>query len=94
MPLLQQAGADVVGIDYMTPLPLARQQLGSICLQGNLDPAYLLTDTDTLRMGVAQTLEAAKGGPHIFNLGHGIVPQTPVDNVKRLVEYVAELSSR
>lgn len=93
LPALREAGADVVGIDYMTPLQSARRELGSLCLQGNLDPAYLLTDPATLKQGVAETLKAAVGGPHIFNLGHGIVPQTPVDHVKLLVQYVAELSA-
>lgn len=94
LPLLGQAGADVVGIDYCTPLSSARQQLGSRCLQGNLDPAYLLTEPQVLRQAVERTIAGAEGGAHIFNLGHGIVPQTPVDQVKRLVQYVSEMTSR
>jgi uroporphyrinogen decarboxylase len=94
LPLLASAGADVIGIDYTTPLPTARQQLGSMCLQGNLDPAYLFTEPSILKQAVERTLAGADGGGHVFNLGHGIVPQTSVEQVKRLVEYVAELSSQ
>ena len=90
---LKQAGADVVGVDFVTPLAHARRVLGSTCLQGNLDPAVLLTDRACIRRSVQTVLEAARGGAHIFNLGHGIVPMTPVENVQYMVECVAELSA-
>lgn len=91
---LKSAGADVVGIDFVTPLPYARQVLGTTCLQGNFDPAVLLTDKALIRAAVQEVLDGARGGAHVFNLGHGIVPPTPVENVQYLVECVAELSAR
>lgn len=90
---MAECGADVVGVDFMTPLDWARQQLGSRPVQGNLDPAVLLTDRETIRNHTEEVLRQGGGQGHIFNLGHGIVPQTPVDNVKFLVETVREQSS-
>jgi len=86
-------GADVVGVDFMTPLDWARHQLGTRPVQGNLDPAVLLTDRETIRNHTEEVLRQGGGQGHIFNLGHGIVQQTPVDNVKFLVEMVREFSS-
>jgi uroporphyrinogen decarboxylase len=64
-------------------------------VQGNLDPAVLLAPADVIRRGVAGVLARAGGRPgHIFNLGHGLHPQTPLDGVYRAVEYVRELSAR
>jgi uroporphyrinogen decarboxylase len=93
LPQLREAGADVIGVDFTTPLDWARQQLGSTPVQGNLDPALLLTDRSTIEAGIRTCLAAGGGTGHIFNLGHGIVPQTPVDNVRFLVDKVRELSS-
>lgn len=90
---MAECGADVVGVDFMTPLAWARQQVGGKALQGNLDPAVLLTDRETVRNEVEEVLRQGGGQGHIFNLGHGIVPQTPVDLVKYLVETVREQSS-
>ena len=62
-------------------------------MQGNLDPTILLTDPATIRKHVKDVLDQAAGRPgHIFNLGHGILPQTPVDNAIALVDAVHELS--
>ena len=64
-------------------------------MQGNLDPAVLLADRDEIRRRAAEILKQAAHRPgHIFNLGHGILPQTPVDNVIALVDAVHELSER
>jgi uroporphyrinogen decarboxylase len=90
---MREVGADVVGVDFSTPLDWARQQLGATPVQGNLDPAYLLADRASLDGAIRSTLEAGGRAGHIFNLGHGIVPQTPVDNVIYLVERVRELSA-
>lgn len=89
---MSSCGADVVGVDFMTPLDWARQQLGEVPVQGNLDPAVLLTNRDTIREQVLKVLRQGRGQGHIFNLGHGIVQQTPVDNVKYLVEVIRKES--
>ncbi|HEY2028771.1 MAG TPA: uroporphyrinogen decarboxylase [Myxococcales bacterium] len=88
---LAQTGADVVGVDWRVSLDEARKRTGpSVALQGNLDPAALFLPEDKLRPRVARVLEQAKAaGPgHIFNLGHGILPGTPVANVQALVRQV------
>ena len=94
LPALREAGATVMGVDEMTHLGQARQLLGSTPVQGNLDPILLLCDRPTIKKHVLPILE--QGGPSgfIFNLGHGIVPSTPVDNVKYLVELVQETTAR
>jgi uroporphyrinogen decarboxylase len=88
---LAATGADVVGVDWRVPLPEARRRTGDkVTLQGNLDPSALFLPIDKLRPRVARVLEEAKaaGGGHIFNLGHGIMPGTPVENVQELVKQV------
>lgn len=92
---LRDAGADVVGVDHHTDLAEARRRLGpDVAVQGNLDPEALLGDHAALDRAAAAVLAAAAGRPgHIFNLGHGVLPQTPPDNVRRLVEYVHERST-
>jgi uroporphyrinogen decarboxylase len=94
LPALKEAGASVLGIDEMTHLGQARELLGSTPVQGNLDPIVLLCDRPTIKRHVLPILR--QGGPsgYIFNLGHGIVPSTPVDNVKYLVELVQEETAR
>ncbi len=92
---LADAGADVVGVDFATSLSDARRRLGDLPVQGNLDPAVLLTDRPYLRQRVQEVLESNAGRPgHIFNLGHGVLPGTPVENVRYLIETVHELSHR
>ncbi len=89
-------GGDVVGLDWQLPLDEAWTVLGyERPVQGNLDPASLLAPWEVLRSRVDDVLERAAGRPgHVFNVGHGLVPQTPVDNVRRLVEHVREQTSR
>ena len=92
MPLLHRAGADVLGVDWRIPLDEAWRSVGyAPAVQGNLDPLTLLAPLPVLRKRVEAILDQAGGRPgHIFNLGHGIIPQTPVENVKAVVEIVRE----
>ncbi|MEX0921370.1 MAG: uroporphyrinogen decarboxylase [Rhodovibrionaceae bacterium] len=85
----RESGADALSLDTTVPLDWARQKLQPhVALQGNLDPIALVAGGAVLEQAVAQILESLSGGPFIFNLGHGIVPQTPVEHVTRLVELV------
>jgi len=94
--LMREAGGDVIGIDWRIDLGSAWRRIGyDVGVQGNLDPAALFAPSAENRERVARILEAARGHPgHIFNLGHGILPDTPVENVKALVDMVHDLSSR
>jgi uroporphyrinogen decarboxylase len=94
--LIGEAGADIVGIDWRTTLADARRRLGpDVALQGNLDPIALLASWHALRDRAQAVLDDAGNAPgHIFNLGHGVLPQVPVDNVRRLVDYVHTASAR
>ena len=93
---LKTCGADVQSIDWRTPLDVARHVLGSeIAVQGNLDPAALFAPWPVLRERADAVLARAGQTPgHIFNLGHGILQETPVDNVRRLVEHVHAQTAR
>ena len=91
----RSVGADVYSIDWRLPLSLARERLrqggaASPAVQGNLDPALLLGPVDRLRRQVARIKSEAGCCGHIFNLGHGIHPETPVENVAALVRAVRE----
>ena len=88
-------GCDAVGLDWTTSLAAARQRIGHrVALQGNLDPLVLLTDPATVRRETARVLaDFGPGAGHVFNLGHGIVPQTPPENVAALVETVRAAST-
>jgi uroporphyrinogen decarboxylase len=90
---MRETGADVIGLDWRTPLDQGWKAVGPGCaVQGNLDPIALFAPEEVLRSRVAEVLRLAAGRPgHIFNLGHGIVPGTPVDNVMRVVEWVKEM---
>jgi uroporphyrinogen decarboxylase len=96
LPSMKETGAEVIGVDWRTPLDDAWRSLdfrGAV--QGNLDPVTLFADWDVLRERAADVLRRAASRPgHIFNLGHGILPETPVENVKRLVPFVHEESAR
>jgi uroporphyrinogen decarboxylase len=89
-------GGDVIGVDWRLPLDLAWEQIGDHrAIQGNLDPISLLAPWRELRPRTDDVLERAAGRQgHIFNLGHGILPNTPVEHVQRLVDYVHERSAR
>ena len=93
---MQETGADVIGLDWRIPLDEGWKALGyRSAVQGNLDPVTLFASPDEIRAKTKDIIERAAGRPgHIFNLGHGILPETPVDNVKALLEMVHELSAR
>ncbi len=85
------AGGQVIGVDWRSDLAEVRQLVGSTkTLQGNLDPVTLLGDWATVEQRTRQILLAGRGGGHIFNLGHGVLPETSADVVKRLVQLVHE----
>lgn len=92
--LLTEAGGDVIGVDWRIDLETAWRRIGfDHAVQGNLDPVALFAPREELRRQVERVLQSVAGRPgHIFNLGHGILPQTPVDNVIALIEMVHEMS--
>ncbi len=96
LPLLADTRASVVGIDWRTRLDDAWQTVGyDRAVQGNLDPTVLLTNPDEIRRQAKFVLDQAAGrAGHIFNLGHGILPMTPVENAIALVDAVHELSRK
>ena len=96
LPDMQQTGADVIGLDWRIPLDEGWARLGCRgAVQGNLDPVALFAPWPELRSRIEDVLRRAAGrAGHIFNLGHGILPETPVENVKALVEFVHEHSAR
>jgi uroporphyrinogen decarboxylase len=96
LPLLREAGGDVIGLDWRIDLATAWAAIGhDVAVQGNLDPAVLLAAPAYIRERAKAVLDAAAGRPgHIFNLGHGIHKETPVEHVKALVDVVHELSDR
>jgi len=94
LPAMKETGADVVGLDWRIPLDEGWARLDHQCaVQGNLDPVLLFADWKELKSRAGDILRRAAGRPgHIFNLGHGILPETPVDNVKNLARFVQEYS--
>ncbi|HEV2862836.1 MAG TPA: uroporphyrinogen decarboxylase [Pyrinomonadaceae bacterium] len=93
--LMKEAGGDVIGLDWRVRLDEAWARLGDVAVQGNFDSIALFTTPDIVRRRAQAILEQAANRPgHIFNLGHGILPETPVENVVALVEAVHELSRR
>ncbi len=95
LPAMRETGADAIGLDWRTPLDAGWKALGAGCaVQGNLDPIALFAPEKILRTRVAEVLHQANGrAGHIFNVGHGIVPGTPVENVQRVVRWVREISA-
>ncbi|KRF04742.1 uroporphyrinogen decarboxylase [Nocardioides sp. Soil777] len=84
-----QAGADVVGVDWRTPLENAIPLVGDKVVQGNLDPTLVFAPTDVMTARAAEIIEAGRAAKgHIFNLGHGVIPSTDPDQLKRLTEFV------
>ena len=96
LPLLAEAGGAVIGVDWRMRLDDAWRTIGDDkAMQGNLDPLVLLADRAQIRRRAQEILDQAAGRPgHIFNLGHGVLPQTPVENVIALVDAVHELGAR
>jgi uroporphyrinogen decarboxylase len=95
LPLLAEGGAAVIGLDWRVRLDEGWKMVGhDRAVQGNLDPMALLADVDELRRRAAEILDQAGGrAGHIFNLGHGVLPQTPPDHARALVDMVHELSA-
>ncbi len=88
---VSQCGGDVIGVDWRISLDQAWKQIGDKSIQGNLDPTVLLGPWDEVKLKIDEILHAAKRRPgHIFNLGHGILPPTPIETVKRAVDYIHE----
>ena len=96
LPSLRDAGADVVGVDWRVPLDEAWGRIGhETAVQGNLDPAVLFAPWEAVERNTADVLRhAGNRDGHIFNLGHGVLPETPVDTVLRVTEYVQERTRR
>jgi uroporphyrinogen decarboxylase len=92
---IRDAGGDVIGVDWRIDLDVAWKRLGpDVAIQGNLDPIALFAPWPELKKRANIVLDQAAGrSGHIFNLGHGILPHTPVDNVRRLVDHVHEYSA-
>jgi uroporphyrinogen decarboxylase len=93
--LMRKAGGTVIGVDWRVPLDEAWAMLGhDVAVQGNLDPVALFGPVHEIERRVEDILRRAAGRPgHIFNLGHGILPQTPVDHVAAAIEMVHKLSA-
>jgi uroporphyrinogen decarboxylase len=95
LPAMKETGAEVIGVDWRIPLDRAWQSIdfkGSV--QGNLDPVLLFANWQEIEARAKQILQQVRGhNGHIFNLGHGILPETPVENVKALAAFVHEHSS-
>jgi uroporphyrinogen decarboxylase len=93
---LREAGGDVIGADWRTPLDEAWERIGfDRAIQGNLDPTVLLAPLDRILAAADDVLQRAGGRPgHIFNLGHGILPSTPLEHVQALARYVHQKTSR
>ena len=96
LPLMRGDRRTVVGVDWRISLDAAWRMIGhDRCVQGNLDPSVLLADPDVIRSEVGKVLESAGGRDgHIFNLGHGVFKETPVDHVIAAVQAVKDLSAR
>ena len=93
---MRETGADVIGLDWRVPLEVGWKSVGYGCgVQGNLDPISLFAPLEVLKSRVTEVLDAAEGrAGHIFNLGHGIVPGTPVESVIQVVQWVKEYGAR
>ncbi len=93
--LMKEAGGDVIGLDWRVELDTAWNRLGDVAVQGNMDPTLLFSSPEAIRKEAKRILQqAGRRAGHIFNLGHGVLPTTPVDHVRALVDAVHELSVR
>jgi uroporphyrinogen decarboxylase len=96
LPVQREAGGTVIGVDWRTPLDQAWDSVGGdVAIQGNLDPTALLAPPGPLLARVDAVLRRAGGRPgHVFNLGHGVLPDTPVESVRTVVEHVHATTAR
>ncbi len=96
LPAMKETGADVIGVDWRVALDDAWDSIGSdTAIQGNLDPVLLFANKQELYAQTEDILQRAGGRPgHIFNLGHGILPDTPVENVRAVVDFVHDYSAK
>ena len=96
LPAMKETGAEVIGLDWRIPLDYGWRSLGHGCaVQGNLDPVLLFAGWKEIKSRAEDILQRAGGRPgHIFNLGHGILPETPVENVRNLARFVQEHSAK
>jgi uroporphyrinogen decarboxylase len=96
LPLVREAGGDVIGLDWRVDLGEASRTIGyDVAVQGNLDPVSLFSDLPTFKMRAQSVMDSAAGRPgHIFNLGHGVMPEMNPENVKALVKMVHEMGMR
>jgi uroporphyrinogen decarboxylase len=94
LPSMKETGADVIGVDWRMNMDDAWRSLDfQGAVQGNLDPTLLFADWKELKLSAERILQSTAGRPgHIFNLGHGILPETPVENVKNLARLVQDYS--
>jgi uroporphyrinogen decarboxylase len=91
--LMGEAGGEVVGVDWRTPLATAIGQVGDRGVQGNLDPTLVFAPTEVMLARAAEIIEAGRAARgHVFNLGHGVLPSTDPDQLKRLTEFVQSYS--
>ncbi|MEZ0578206.1 uroporphyrinogen decarboxylase [Nocardioides sp. MH1] len=87
--LMGEAGADVVGVDWRTPLAEGIARVGGRAVQGNLDPTLVFAPTDVMTARAAEIIEAGRAAHgHVFNLGHGVIPSTDPDQLARLTDFV------
>jgi uroporphyrinogen decarboxylase len=95
LPSMKHTGAEVIGLDWRIPLDQGWNVVGTGAIQGNLDPVLLFADWREIKLRASDILRRAGGRPgHIFNLGHGILPETSVENVKALAKFVQEYSAQ
>jgi uroporphyrinogen decarboxylase len=96
LPSMNETAADVIGLDWRVPLDEGWKLLNHRpAVQGNLDPVLLFAEWDEVKQRARNILDLADNRPgHIFNLGHGILPKTPVENVKKLASFVQEYSAQ
>ncbi len=96
LPLMRRAGGDVIGVDATVPLDAAWDRVGHDAgVQGNLDPAICLAPWEAVQRKVLGVLDRADGRPgHVFNLGHGVLPDTPPETLRRVVDLVHETTAR
>jgi uroporphyrinogen decarboxylase len=93
--LMGAAGAEVVGVDWRVPLAEGVRRVGGRSVQGNLDPTLVFAPTEVMLERADQVLAAGRAAPgHIFNLGHGVIPSTDPDQLKRLTDHVHTVSER